>query len=245
MTPKPVYPACFFIAVLALFIAGEPLFAFCSEPRPRLVRAEYSQSDAVVIAHLVKFRHIEPKYDDDYHLYTFELDTTLRGAIPKNFVLRVYNNSGRLAFDILPGRKYLLFLDSWSEEDLWTADGCGHSGEVSKRPKTLQEIERVRSLQSALITGVVYLPEEISAATAVAIRKKDGKRYESRARGGAFSIEVPPGEYSVSVNLAGKSFVRHWLSYEDPDLVKLEKGGCAQIAFVPPNSADAITPAKK
>jgi hypothetical protein len=244
MTKKSVYPICSFYAVLAIFAAGETLFAFCCEPRPRLVRAEYSQSDAVVIAHLVKSRHIKPKDDQDYYHYTFEVDTTLRGAIPRSFDLRNYNDSSRLAFDILPDCKYLLFLESQLDENLWKADSCGRSGEVSKRTKTLQEIERVRSLQSALITGVVYLPEEKSVATMVAIRKKDGKRYESRVSGCAFSIEVPPGEYSVSVNMAARSFVMHWLSYEDPDFVKLEKGGCAQIAFVPSDSDHAVRPAK-
>jgi hypothetical protein len=155
MTEKSVYPICSFIAVLALFAAGETLFAFCREPRPRLVRAEYSQSDAVVIAHLVKSRHIKPKDDQDYSHYTFEVDTTLRGIVPRRFDLQNSNDSSRLTFDILPDRKYLLFLESQlAEENLWKLDSCGHSGEVSKRTKTLQEIERVRSLQSALITGV-------------------------------------------------------------------------------------------
>jgi hypothetical protein len=245
MAEKSVCPACFFIAVLVLFVSGETLFALCREPRPRSVRAEYSQSGAVVIAHLVKSRHIKLRDDQDYHSYTFEVDTTLRGAIPNSFDLRNYNDSSRLAFDILPDRKYLLFLESRPEGNWWKADSCGHSGEFSKRTEMLQEIERVRSLQSALITGVVYLPEENSTATVVAIGKKNGTRYESPVNGSAFSMEVPPGEYSVSVNMAAKSFVRHWFSYEDPDSVKLEKGGCAQIVFVPSGSDHAVRPAKK
>src|SRR5580765_2846461 len=107
----------------------------CNRPQPRLVRAEYSQSDAVVIAHLVKSQHIDPKDDQDYHLYTFQVEKVLRGSIPSQIVLWDENSSGRLTFYVVRGRKYLLFVDRWAKKGWWTADGCGNSGEVSKLAK--------------------------------------------------------------------------------------------------------------
>jgi hypothetical protein len=197
-----------------------------------LVRAEYSQSDAVVIAHLIKSQHIDPTYDQDYYLYTFQVEKTLRGSVPNQFVLWDENSSGRLAFDVLQGRKYLLFVKRWAEEGWWTADGCGNSGEVSKTAKTLKEIQRIASLRDALITGQVGLSTPVAHAKVVAFRKNDGKQFETQTRDdGGFKLNVPAGEYSVKVAVGGKSFVADSLSYENAESVKLEIGGCAQIQF--------------
>jgi hypothetical protein len=209
----------------------------CGRPQPRLVRAEFSQSDAVVIATLVRIRHVEPKDIQDYHLYTFEVENTLRGKIPNQFVIWDENSSARLTFDLLRGRKYLLFVNRWHSpekgKDWWTADGCGHSGEVSKRKKTLQQIEHISSLQGGLITGEVTSGQDaIANAKIIAISKSNGKHFETRSSvQGAFTLNVPPGEYSVQVKSSGKAFSADDFSYEDPKSIKLEDGGCAQIEF--------------
>jgi hypothetical protein len=205
-----------------------------------LVRAEYSQSEAVVIAHLVRSRHITPKDDQDYRLYTFQAEKILRGSIPSQFVLWDENSSGRLSFDVLRGRKYLLFVDHWAERGWWTADGCGNSGEVSKVAKALREIQRTTALRDALITGTVEAGIPVAHAKVLALRKNDGKQFETQTSDhGTFALTVPSGEYSVKVNARGKTFVTSWLSYENAESVKLESRGCAQIQFVPADSADA------
>ena len=106
--------------LLTLFLLGVPEAAVgvCNSPQPRLVRAEYSQSEAVVIAHLVKSQHINPKDDQDYRLYTFQVEKILRGSVPSQFVLWDENSSGRLGFYVLRARKYLLFVDRWAEKRL-------------------------------------------------------------------------------------------------------------------------------
>jgi hypothetical protein len=223
---------------LPLLALPEAAFGVCNRPQPRLVRAEYSQSDAVVIAHLVKSQYIDPKDDQDYHLYSFQVEKILRGSIANQFVLWEENSSGRLTFDMVRGRKYLLFLDRWARKGWWVADGCGNSGAVSKVEKALTEIQQIPSLQSAQITGDVEGPP--AGAEVLVSRKKDGKQFKTRTRNnGTFSLYVPPDEYSVKVTAAGKSFVTDWLSYEHSDSVKLERGACAQIQFVPSDAADA------
>jgi len=225
---------------LLLLAASETALAVCDQPQPRLVRAEYSQSDAVVIAHLVRSRHIVPKDDEDYYLYTFQVERALRGSIPNQFVLWDENSSGRLTFDVLQGRKYLLFVTHWAEGPLrtadetgwWTADGCGNSGEVSKAARTLNEIQRIPSLHDALITGQVGLSAPVAHAKIVALRKSDGKRFQTQTRDdGVFNLNVPAGEYSVKAAAGGRSLVAYDLSYENAGSVKLEDGACAQIQF--------------
>jgi hypothetical protein len=228
--------------LLPLFLLEFPEVAVgvCRSPQPRLVRAEYSQSDAVVIAHLVKSQHFNPKDTQDYRLYTFQVEKILRGSVPSQFVLWEENSSGRLSFDVLRGRKYLLFVDRWAQKGWWTADGCGNSGEVSKSAKALREIQRATVLRDALITGAVEAATPVAHAKVLALRKNDGRQFETQTRDdGTFALTVPPGEYSVTVTARGTNFVADPLSYEDGESVKLESGGSAQIRFVPFDSADA------
>jgi hypothetical protein len=225
------------LGLMTLLAVPKAAVGLCDRPQPRLVRAEYSQSDAVLIAHLVKSQHIDPKDDQDYHLYTFQVEKLFRGNIPSEFVLWDENSSGRLTFDVLRGRKYLLFVNRWAKKGWWTADGCGNSGEVSKTAKSLREIERIPSLQDAQITGEVEAATPVAHANVVALRTNDGNQFKTQTRdNGTFTLNVPPGEYSVKVIGGGKSFVTHWLSYENADSVKLERGGGAQIQFVPSDS---------
>jgi len=225
------------LVALPLLALPKTALAVCGRPQPRLVRAEYSQSAAVVIAHLVKSQYIDPKDDMDYHLYSFQVERVLRGSIPSQFVLWEENSSGRLGFHVVRGRKYLLFVDRWAEKGWWTADGCGNSGEVSKVEKALKEIQQIPSLQVAQITGEVEGP--VAHAMVLAFRKRDGRQFKTQTRAnGTFTLSVPPGEYSVAVAAGGRSFVADWLSYENSGSVKLERGGCAQIQFVRSDSAD-------
>lgn len=228
------------LLTLPLLGVPEAAVGFCRTPQPRLLRAEYSQSNAVVIAHLVKSEHIYPKDEQDYRLYTFQVEKRLRGSVPSRFVLWDENSSGSLTFDVLRGRRYLLFVDRWAEKGWWTADGCGNSGEVSKVAKALREIQRATALRDALITGAVEAATPVALAKVLALRKNDSKQFETQTRDdGTFALTVPSGEYSVKVTSRGKNFVTHWLSYENAESVKLESAGCAQIQFVPSDSADA------
>lgn len=93
-----------------------------------------------------------------------------------------------------------------------------------------------------MITGAVEAAMPVAHANVLALKKNDGKQFKTQTRlDGTFTLNVPAGEYSVKVTGGGKNFVTHWLSYENADWVKLERGGCAQIQFVPSDSADAMS----
>ena len=49
---------------------------------------------------------------------------------------------------------------------------------------------------------------------------------------GKFEMRVTPGKYQVRALSPGKTFVAADLSYENPDDLVLENGGCAQVQFV-------------
>src|SRR5208282_492812 len=162
---------------------------------------------------------------------TFQVEKMLRGNIASQFVLWDENSSGRLGFEVLQGRKYLLFVKHWAvrawrttdERDWWTADNCGNSSELSEAAKTLKEIQRIPSLHNALITGQVGFSSPVAHAKVVASRKNDGKQFETQTRDdGVFNLNVPAGEYSVEVAVGGKSLVAASLSYENAETVKLE-----------------------
>ena len=232
-----------FLTLLLLVILTTAVSGVCGRPQPRLLRAEYSQSDAVVIATLLRSEHVEPKEEQDYHLYTFRVDKKVRGAIPVQFVLFDENSTGRLTFDLRRGHQFLLFVNRWQPrekgKDWWTADGCGHSGDVLKSRESLDDIEGLSSLTRGLIAGeVVSGVDAVGNVRVVATSKTNGKHFEAKTRtDGGFSLTVPPGEYSVAIEAKAKTYVAGDLSYEDPKSVKLEKGGCAQIEFVESDSA--------
>jgi len=49
---------------------------------------------------------------------------------------------------------------------------------------------------------------------------------------GTFEMHVAPGKYQVTAVSPGKTFVAEDISYEYPDDLLLENGGCAQVQFV-------------
>lgn len=99
-------------------------------------------------------------------------------------------------------------------------------------------------MRGARITGEVSSQPNVPLANAmvVATSKVDGRHFETKTRGkGDFELYVPAGEYSVKGAAAGKSFVTHWLSYEDAELLRLEDGACAQIKLVPSDSTETLS----
>jgi hypothetical protein len=227
-----------------LFLALVPLLplpamAFCSEPQPRLVCAEYFARQLVVEATLIQINELHDKDDPEYvsaHVYTLRLNQAFRGKIAGT--IRVYegNDSGRAPFDWVAGREYLLFLFYAASEKSWELDGCGNSGPLSEAKLALSEIATIKAARGGgVIHGVVRDSEELPFTVIPGVRVEaqgaTGRYSATTNEKGEFQMDVPAGKYTVHAVGNGLFFDRALFSYEDPSNIHIEPGGCAQVEF--------------
>jgi hypothetical protein len=214
------------------------LTALCFLPQPRLVCGEYFASQLVVEATLVRTRIIHEKGDPEgilAHVYTLHVESVFRGTGTR--LIQVYegNDSGRASFDWVRGSRYLLFLFHFPQENAWALDGCGNSGPLEKAGKALQEIRAISTANGGgLITGIVSQENNPSAPMAgvhVNAYGQKGVFTGATDATGAFKINVPEGVYTVNAISPGLSFEKYDISYDDPQKVRIEPGGCAQIQY--------------
>jgi hypothetical protein len=214
-------------AVLSINLA-----AVCNQPQPRLVCAEFFDSQVVVEATLVRSNYIAPANDMDGHIYDMQTEKMLRGKISPLFQIWEENSSGRATFGWKPGRSYLLFLHS-KMGDGWVLDGCGNSGSLSHATAALKEIDAIRGARGGMIQVAVggdFTTYSIEGAV-VRASSSQGSYSSTTNKRGVAEIHVPSGEYRVVVS--SKEEVRPFdLSYADPQKIVIEDGGCAQIQFV-------------
>jgi hypothetical protein len=125
--------------------------AVCLDPRdptgtkyyyPSL-EEETRASAAIVVARLV---HTEPVSEDKSDpegwtafIYILQVAEVLKGKVPRNFILRVENDSG--GYRMQDGEIHLLFL-SKGDAGL-SVDPCGNSAEM---PKGEETVKRVRAI---------------------------------------------------------------------------------------------------
>jgi len=222
--------------ILVLALLGSQAGALCGMPRPRLVCAEYFHSKAVVIAKLAGVTSVKDDYDaiaGTYYSMTVEQE--LRGKTPRLFRVYVANDTGRTKFDWKPGGSYLLFLLGQTPNGAWVIDGCGNSGPTDSKQSALDQVDMIdRTSNRAKIQGAVggissWFPV---AGVQVEARGPGGVNTSETKADGTFEMHVAPGKYQVRALSQGKTFVAADLTYENPDDVVLENGGCAQVQFV-------------
>lgn len=230
------------IAALTLFILVPHLYATCFLPQPRLARAEYFHSDAVVEARLTKIRLINPTPNSfDARVYTLQLLRAFRGRITPAFEVYEENGRGRASFDWIRGRSYLLFLFPAHSFGFWALDGCGNSNMLERSKTALTVIQSISSSQNkGVIEGEINysnvgqsttLPAQIQVTVT-----QSGKTFSTRIISTSkFRIQLPPGVYSLRLSAPGFSFEKDQLSYEDPRNLNILRGSCIQIEM------DAIT----
>jgi hypothetical protein len=222
--------------IVALLLA-EPAMSLCNVPRPRLVCAEYFASKVVVEATLVKVRSIHANDDPEgvlARVYTLRANRFIRGHIPE--VFRVYegNDSGGATFDWKIGRKYLLFLFYSAADKAWALDGCGNSGAFNRARPVLEQIDAIQTRNDGgVIHGVVSgLPLWAPLlGVRVEARGADGSYKATTNAKGEFEITVPAGKYTLSATKIGFSFQTDDFSYENPQHLQIEPGGCVQVQF--------------
>jgi len=210
-------------------------------PQPRSVCAEYSHSRLVVMATLVKIDPVD--YSKQLrtavaYYYTLKTDHTYRGTPEKTIRIYEENSSGRAPFEWKLGTKYILFLfdsSEKSEKGLLELDGCGNSRPIlSNGSFVLKQIASVKNRQTAQISGMVGGIGGVGPWPNVQVLADgDEKTYKGVTdEDGGFSIEVPPGHYTVRPVDPRLSFDAYELSYENPNDLKMGTGSCAQVQFV-------------
>jgi len=160
-------------------------------------------------------------------------EKVLRGNIDSSFQVWEENSSGRATFDWKTGNSYLLFFYTKNDRG-WVLDGCGNSGPLEQKQSALREIEALQQRHGGMIQVAVGA-DGWSWSPAIS-----GAEVNARGTNGAFSgttndkgvaeIHVPPGQYSVTVQ--NRRMQPYDLSFDDPQKVVIENGGCAQIQFV-------------
>ncbi len=210
--------------------------AVCSDPQPRLVCAEYFASQLVVEATLVHTRELHDKDDPEgisAFIFTLHVKRIFRGTAAGTISVYEGNDSGRAAFNWVPGRDYLLFLSYEVSDKSWELDGCGNSSPLSKAGMALSEIADIKkALGGGVIHGVIRgetLSTTISGVR-VEARGTAGLYTATTNEEGEFQLNVPAGRYVVRVpDERGIAFSTSDFSYEDPRSIRIEPGGCAQI----------------
>ena len=211
--------------------------AFCREPQPRLVCAEYYDSQLVVEATLIKIDPVIDKSDPegiDAYFYTMRSDRVLRGTVQGAFRIYEGNDSGRATFDWRIGTKYLLFLFRSPVENGWSLDGCGNSSPAAQTRTALDDIDRINSSGS-----IGWISGKVSGETFstpipdvhLLIRGVAGTYKATTDQQGTFRVAVPPGGYTVESIQPPLPLEPDALSYENPRHIVIRQGGCAQVQF--------------
>jgi hypothetical protein len=217
--------------------------AVCMIPQPRLVCAEFFKEQVVVVARLGRVRYVDPKKDDelDYHTYTMQTERVLRGKIDTTFRIYEENSSARAGFDWVVGETYLLFLSFSKEDRAWVLDGCGNSRPLKQSAKTLSEIGRIKAATGGTIAGEVRFHPGVT----VIVKGPGGTLTTRTDDEGNFRVQVPAGVYSVRAVRRGARFVADDFSYELPRHLRIENGGCAQVALVRDETGVAKQPSER
>jgi hypothetical protein len=178
----------------------------CQVPQPRLLCAEYSNSQAVVAA---KLTHRTEIGDNDGHRYSFLLQQSYLGHVPNHFVLWEENASGRATFEWKTGREYLLFLSYSQPDHAWTIDGCGNSGPLTERSEAISQIKHfAKHSGPAIVSGIVTTgswTDGVSGVTITATTDTNAISVVSDAEG-RFQFSLIPGDYRFHASKAGKQF---------------------------------------
>jgi hypothetical protein len=141
------------VLILASCLFDATALGWCNS-LPRLICAEYSQSEVVVIAKLTRKQHFQPQGKQDYYVYSLETSKTLRGKVGEQFRVWEENSSGRASFSWSVGKRYLLFLNP-TDDGMWWLCGCGNSAPLEEAASALKVIESLAERHGGVIQGLV------------------------------------------------------------------------------------------
>jgi len=220
-------------ALLCLLVLQPAAQAACRLPQPRRVCQEYFAEPVVVVARLVRIRHVEPIHPGgvDGAYYSMEAAGYVKGNILRRFQVYEENSIGRATFEWKRGENYLLFIRYSRENRGWELDGCGNSTPMSNAKKVIEEISRIKNGEGTqAIEGEIASVESLPSTVAVRVTG-EGKTRTIPIENRHFRLRLDPGEYVVAPVQSGWQFQADEFSYDDPQKIKLAAGQCAQIQF--------------
>lgn len=222
------------IVFVGMFLPS-PSFGVCSQPEPT-VRCEFLNSAAVFIGTVVSTRN-EPAGsgvdDNDGWIYTLTVQRRFRGALSKT--IEVYTENASARFPLDNGKQYLLF--AFKFHGRLQIFGCGNSALLLDAKKSIQELERIKIPEDAVIQGRIGFGEtpdsEGHKPRMVVIISGDGGTFRTvSGSDGWFHLHVPPGKYSARVqktpDLTATPFD---MSFDNPDHFVARKGHCSGLEF--------------
>ncbi|HWN75542.1 MAG TPA: carboxypeptidase-like regulatory domain-containing protein [Candidatus Udaeobacter sp.] len=163
------------------------------------------------------------------------MNRLIRGHVTEVFQVYEGNDSGRATFDWKTGRKYLLFLFYSASEKSWALDGCGNSGPFDSAKSALEQIDAIQNHNDSRVIHGTVSDQTLAApflGVRVEARGSQGLYKTTTNSKGEFEIKVPAGRYTVRATKAGRSFDTADFSYENPQDLTIEPGGCVQVQLV-------------
>jgi hypothetical protein len=223
------------LVAMVLVFPLEPTQAVCKRPNPR-VCTQFFHTDAVFTGKVISVRDWPTaEKNPDGWMYQMEVIKPYRGTSNKTLTLFTENDSGRYRLE--EGHSYLIFAHKY--EGRLTIDNCGNSSEVANARDAIKQIEeimaRIESASTGDLRGRVTMTssDEVGVSGVLVSARSGGKRYTGVTdRDGWFHIQMPPGTYTVWPETSEWVVTVHDLTYDDPDHVRVPRGGCAELAFL-------------
>jgi hypothetical protein len=226
------------LAVFVLVGAFLPTasFSVCSQPEPTL-RCEFLNSSAVFVGTVYTMREEPQRSKEDISaegwIYTLTVGRRFRGPSSKTIEVYTENTSARLPLDL--GKQYLLFASK--HHGRLEIVGCGNSALLSDASKSIQELEKIKIPEDALIEGRIGFGETPDAEghkiRMVVIISGDGGTFRAvSGSDGWFHLHVPPGKYSATIQkLRDLTATPFDMSFDNPDHFVARKGHCSGLQF--------------
>lgn len=230
---RPRIPHGLYGLAVLICASAPSVLAVCSQPPPR-VCTEFYDSAAVFTGTVVGVRS-DPGEEGSTNgwFYRVRVQKSFRG--PKGPEIEVYTGNDSARFPLEKGRQYLLFARQWEPTGRFLIGDCGNSGFLEKSAEAIRQIEQIRKTKSGgEIAGRIGWGNapEFEGVRIVAVGNE--RSYETKADSkGWFHIRVAEGTYRVRAEAPGRTFEAFDLTYDDPDHIVVQPGGCPQMQFMP------------
>lgn len=218
-------------AVVFVSLAATSLFGVCGQPHPR-VCTEFYDSDAVFTGTVAAVRTVYTNDLIDGWYYRMKVAKTFRG--PSGPFIEVFTENASARFPLEKGRRYLLFARNF--DGVLNIGCCGNSGFLGDSDWAIRQIEEIKKTKSGgEIAGRMGWAEspEFRGTRILAIGK--AHTYETKVDlNGWFHMKVPEGVYQVRANAPNGGYYPAFdLTYDNPDHIVVQPGGCPQMQFMP------------